>query len=124
MDSSWRRLTLDYGKLKDDLLTVQRKLAQIVASAESPDGLIDASVDGRGGLLELRLDPRIYRDTDSAALAKTIAATIRAATAQAQDQVFELTKHSLSPEKTRADTDLGFDQVLHGLDRELERTRW
>ncbi|HEV7973958.1 YbaB/EbfC family nucleoid-associated protein [Amycolatopsis sp.] len=127
MDRSWCRpdeLTLDYGKIRDDLLAVQGKLAAVEASAESGSGLISASVDGRGELLELRLDPRIYRDTDSAALAKAITATIREAVSQAHDQVFELTKHTLSPEKTREDTDLGFDRVLHGLDRQLEKSHW
>lgn len=125
MDRAWcspGELTLDYEKIKDDLLTVQRKLAAVEASAESGNGLISASVDGRGELLELRLDPRIYRDTDSAALAKAITATIREAVTQAHDQVFELTRHILSPGKTREDTDLGFDRVLHGLDRRLEKS--
>jgi DNA-binding protein YbaB len=125
MDRAWCRpdeLTLDYGKIRDDLLTVQRELAAVEASAESGNGLISASVDGRGELVELRLDPRIYRDTDSGALAKAITATIREAVTQAHDQVFELTRHTLSPEKTRADTDLGFDRILHGLDRRFERS--
>jgi DNA-binding protein YbaB len=48
-------------------------------SAESDNGLISAAVNGRGELVGLELNPRIFRVHDSRALADDIAETIRRA---------------------------------------------
>ncbi|WP_163572785.1 YbaB/EbfC family nucleoid-associated protein [Fodinicola feengrottensis] len=49
------------------------------ATAESPDGLVAATVNSSGDVVELELDDRVYRTSDSAALAAAITQTIRAA---------------------------------------------
>lgn len=85
-----------FAQLADEIRGIQRELAEVVEEAESPDGLVVARVDARGDLLDLRLDPRIYRDTDSTALARTIAQTCRAARAKADKRAFELTIRQLT----------------------------
>lgn len=69
-----------------DIASRARKLrdvtADIEATADSPDGLISATVNSRGDLVKLELDDRIYRTADSVALAATITATIQAAAAE------------------------------------------
>lgn len=61
---------------------LRKRLAGLERTAESPDGLIEATVSGDGTLADLVLDPRIYRTTDSAALAAAIVTTVNDATAQ------------------------------------------
>jgi DNA-binding protein YbaB len=88
-------------------------MAEVRASAESPDGLITATVGGRGELLELTLDPRIYREHDSRALSRRILDTVKEAADLARAQVVALTRHLIPPEAT----DPRFDPLLSDLDR-------
>ncbi|MEV6637798.1 YbaB/EbfC family nucleoid-associated protein [Actinoplanes sp. NPDC051470] len=100
-------------RLADSVRAVQQGMAGISARAESPDGLIMVVVGARGELRELRLDPRIYRQPDSRALARGITATLEAATADAQRQVFELVRDLLPAGATAREADLDFDPFLH-----------
>jgi DNA-binding protein YbaB len=111
----------EHELLRDGLLAVQQSLGEIRATHDSDDGLITATVGGRGELLELTLDPRIYRTTDSVALAEGIMATIKLAAESAADEAYVLTRHLLSDGATRENTDLAFDPVLHQLDQQAAR---
>lgn len=52
---------------------------RVEATATSPDGLISATVDGRGRLVDLWLDERVYRAPDSKAFSRMVIDTIQAA---------------------------------------------
>ncbi|KOX13900.1 hypothetical protein ADK67_43195 [Saccharothrix sp. NRRL B-16348] len=108
---------VDYASIADEVKTIQRALAEVRATAESDDGLVSAVVGGRGEVIRLDLDPRIYRTADSAALATTITATIHRAVARAQAEVFTLVRRYLPADATPATTDLDFDPFLTSLDR-------
>jgi DNA-binding protein YbaB len=82
----------DYERLRESLATLRQNVQEVTETAYSLDGLVRATVDAQGQLTELALDPRIYRTTDSAALAETITATIREAVAAAAGRMIELTK--------------------------------
>jgi DNA-binding protein YbaB len=82
--------------LRAGLLSVRDKLVGLEVTAESVDGLVEATVDGRGALVALALDERIYRTTDSAALARDILATVRRAAKLAAERAFELTTAELA----------------------------
>jgi DNA-binding protein YbaB len=69
--------------LAERLQTMRGQLRDIRATEYSPDGLITAVVGGRGELLELELDPRVLREQNASALAKSIMDTVRAAAAAA-----------------------------------------
>jgi hypothetical protein len=90
-------------------------------TADSDDGLITATVDARGELIEVNLDPRIYRAPDSDTLSATIAETIQRAVRQAQGEVFILVRPFLPPGATPATTDLDLDPFLTALDRGTAR---
>jgi hypothetical protein len=107
---------LDQARLRANLLTVQSELGKVRATADSDDGLVRVTVGGRGEVIDLELDPRIYRTTDSGALAGTILEAIRQAGELAADEAFVLTREVLSPKATRADADLAFDPVLNLLE--------
>jgi DNA-binding protein YbaB len=101
--------------LRSGLRTVQDQLADVRATAESDDGLITATVGGRGELLTLDLDPRIYRTPDSRALATAITTTIRRARREAADRAATLTRRALS-----RDDDPAFDPLLRRLERDIK----
>jgi DNA-binding protein YbaB len=79
-----------YQRLRSGLDDIQRRLAEMRVSAESADGLIRATVDSRGHLTELRLDPAVQREMDIDRLGREIVGTVRRATARTTDQVREL----------------------------------
>jgi DNA-binding protein YbaB len=114
------RRRADYERLRDDLLEVKARIADIEATADSPDGLVSATVVGRGELSELYLDPRIYRTTDSKALARSIVDTIRDAVGQTREQLFEITRRYLPPDAELENTDVHTGPFLHQLDRKIK----
>lgn len=114
---------VDYRQIADEVTEIQRKMADIRATAESADGLVHATVGARGELLRLLLDPRIYRDPDTEALAATIVETVRRAERQAQGEVFPLVRRFLPANATPATTDLDFDPLLTSLDRAQRTVR-
>ena len=69
-----------------DVDRVQREVLSVTGTAWSDDGLIKAVVGPRGHLLELEIDPRVYRVPNSKALSTTILKTVRAATDDAMEQ--------------------------------------
>lgn len=77
----------DYAALRRELLTKRDMARRVRVTETSDDGLVSATTDGYGRLHDLTLHPRIYRTTDSRALARTIAGTVSRAGQLARDQV-------------------------------------
>ncbi len=73
-----------------DAAETQRKVLTVTGTATSPDGLVTVVVGPRGQLVDLRIDPRVYRKPNAGALAATILATARAAVEQATEQTREI----------------------------------
>lgn len=84
-----------FDRLAEGIRGIQRELAAVVETADSDDGLITVTVNARGDLVDLVLNPRVYRTPDSRALAETIARTYRAAREAADRRAFELTARQL-----------------------------
>ena len=63
-----------YERLQSDMDDLQRRLAALRVSAVSTDGHVRATVDPRGQLIELELDPRAYPGIDTDQLARSIVA--------------------------------------------------
>ncbi|GAA2843959.1 YbaB/EbfC family nucleoid-associated protein [Crossiella cryophila] len=102
-------------QLADSVRRLRAGMRDITGTADSPDGLISATVGARGELLELELNPRVYRQPDSELLAADIVETIQRAVAAAQREVFELVKEFLPTDADPATTDLDFDPFLHSV---------
>jgi DNA-binding protein YbaB len=62
-----------------DLPNVQKRMLDVRGEAWSDDRLIRAVVGPRGQLVDLEIDPRVYRTPNSAKLSASILATVRAA---------------------------------------------
>ncbi|BCJ46073.1 hypothetical protein GCM10010168_50210 [Actinoplanes ianthinogenes] len=73
-----------------DAAQTQREVLAVTGTATSPDGLITVVVGPRGQLIDLRIDPRIYRQPNAGALAATIMATTRAAVEKAVEKTAEI----------------------------------
>ncbi len=69
----------DLRRSLDNVGDVQKKLLKVTGTAWSDDRLIKAVVGPRGHLIELDLDPRIYRKPNSKALSAAILSTVREA---------------------------------------------
>ncbi|WP_340683434.1 YbaB/EbfC family nucleoid-associated protein [Amycolatopsis coloradensis] len=106
----------DYERLAEDVRAMQERMAGIRATADSGDGLISVTVGGAGELIELWLDPRVYRTLDSAALAESITETVHRAAADSQEKGLAIAARFLPEESATEGTDLRFGPLLHRLD--------
>ncbi|WP_158843702.1 YbaB/EbfC family nucleoid-associated protein [Saccharothrix deserti] len=74
-------------RLVEDLRAVHREITDVRAGGVSPDGLVTATVNGSGDLLALELNPRVYREHDTRALADRILSAVADANAEARRRV-------------------------------------
>jgi DNA-binding protein YbaB len=85
----------DLRRVAGTLQERQRRMLRVTGTAWSPDRYVKAVVGPRGQLVELEIDPRIYRSPNSRELAATIVATVRAATDQAIARTREILDEDL-----------------------------
>lgn len=64
----------------------QQQFLGVSATARSEDGMVEVTVGPRGQLVDLKLDPRIYRKPNSTELANKIVETTRRASEDAMNQ--------------------------------------
>jgi len=102
----------EYARLAEQVKAMQDGVHDLRGTGYSDDGLVTAVVGGRGELLELELDPRIYREPNAAELATRIVAAVHEATTQAEEAAAELAA-KLLPRNRRDDVDPRFDLALH-----------
>lgn len=62
-----------------DLPAIQERLMSLSGEAWSPDGMVRVRVGPRGQLVDVEIDPRVFRRPDSTALRESILAANRAA---------------------------------------------
>jgi DNA-binding protein YbaB len=109
----------EYARLAEQVKAMRDQVDKIRGTGCSDDGLVTAVVGWRGELLELELDPRIYRDRNSADLASRIVATIHDAAADAEREATKFAERLLPPKRPGAgdrETDPVFDPVMHLID--------
>lgn len=75
-----------YVRMRDGLSGLQQQLGELEVSATSRDELITATVNARGHLVRLTIDPRAFREGDPERLAESITATTRQAATEAADR--------------------------------------
>jgi DNA-binding protein YbaB len=86
------------ARVVEEIHAAQREIAAVWARADSPDGLVTATVNGGGELLALDLNPRIYRDRDTHALGERIVAAVAEAHAFARERVMVVAER-LAPKR-------------------------
>jgi DNA-binding protein YbaB len=108
----------ELDELEKQIRTLRDALEDTTCTAETADGLIEATVTGRGQLVGLRLDPRIYRSQDCEVLASDILDAVRRASEQAQAKVAGAAGPLLVPADVPPElVDAEVDTFLHHLNR-------
>jgi DNA-binding protein YbaB len=87
----------------------QREMLEVSGTAWSDDRMIRAVVGPRGQLMELEIDPRVYRKPNSKALAADIVATVRKAVLDANQKARAVLEKSLPSDMRRTDLGGGMD---------------
>lgn len=86
MRAEWREhideLTERYRTLRSGVADAQRRMAELTATARDADGRISVTVDERGRLTSVQLDPAAARSLPADELGALIVAASRAAAAQ------------------------------------------
>lgn len=100
----------DHARMIDHVRAVRDGIDGIRVTTYSPDGLVRVVCGGRGQLLELELDPRVYRELDSTALADTIRETIRESAEDAEHASAKFAE-KLLPEHARSTSDRKGDDI-------------
>lgn len=95
----------------------QAAVEEIRATAESEDGMVRVTASGPGQVLDIELDPRIYRTPDSTGLAQSIMSTIQDAVGKAEQDAVKACAKLLPDLDADADAfDVKFGPALHELD--------
>ncbi|WP_157253482.1 YbaB/EbfC family nucleoid-associated protein [Nonomuraea typhae] len=117
-------------ELRDGFLRLHGEAGELHARAQavqvteqSRDGLVTVTVDARGELVGLEIDPRVYRDPDARALADTIAGTLARATEKAREQIVDVFAHLIPAEQLRAYLDGDLEAVLTQLAEQMGGNR-
>ena len=95
-----RSMIDDLHRTRNNLAASQQRIMKIKGEAWSDDRLIKAVVGPRGQLIDLEIDPRVYRNPNSKALAASILATVRTAVDDALRQSREV-RDELVPKDLR-----------------------
>ncbi|BCJ32414.1 YbaB/EbfC family nucleoid-associated protein [Actinocatenispora sera] len=116
--SAFTDLTKQVSRAQD----VQKKVFQLTATAWSPDRMVKVVVGPRGQLIDLDIDPRVYRQPNSKALARTILETSRQAIEQVAQQTEQIVNEGV-PSDLRIGGTGAFDfrTVLKSHDAELPK---
>jgi DNA-binding protein YbaB len=96
----------DAHKLLGNAAEMQRKLEALTTSTRSEDGFVVTTVDARGRLVQLDLDPRIYRSPNAGALGVLIVTTYQRAVERVDGEVRKILQQYLP-------SDLDVDQFTN-----------
>lgn len=119
MPDSVRGSLAEYERIAEQVRAMCDGIDDVRATAYSDDELVTAVVGGRGELLELELDARVFRDQDATGLAATILATVREAAAEAEREATRFAEKLVPARQRGRDVDPVYDPVLHLLDNNL-----
>ncbi|WP_344940810.1 YbaB/EbfC family nucleoid-associated protein [Sphaerisporangium flaviroseum] len=112
MQAYAEELRTTFMRLQEEAPAVHEKARAVQVTEKSRDGLVAATVGARGDLIRLDIDPRIYRRSDSRALADSITETVQRAAAKAQAEVIELFEPLIPAEQMRAHLQGDLERVL------------
>ena len=118
--SAIRAVLADLNSSLDGAARTRQQILEIRGVAWSEDGLIKATVGPRGQLIDLEINPRVYRTPNSSALSAVILATVRAAVEDANRQTREILERALPRDKGLGlTTETEFDRMMNSHDAEL-----
>jgi DNA-binding protein YbaB len=92
-----------YRQVRDRLGDAQRQISELTSTVASEDGLVTVTVDHQGDLVDLQLNPRVYRVLDPLTLGETIVETTKRAVSEVRQQAKDLMTPLLPPNTASAD---------------------
>lgn len=123
--SALLNIAQELEKTVDNMAEVQKQILGVTGVAWSDDRMVKALVGPRGQLVELEIDPRVYRRPNSKALAASIVATVRAAAEQAAAKTQSIMDENMPMVKDLIRPGLidGVDmrQLINSSDADLEK---
>ncbi|SDK94866.1 Conserved DNA-binding protein YbaB [Nonomuraea maritima] len=84
------------------LRRARAELSQVTGTGRTSDGMVRAVADGQGGIVELRLDPRVMR-LDHVSLGARITAVLQDAQREAEARARRVTEEALADTATLPD---------------------
>lgn len=97
-DEALRGLMDELDKAMTNLPDTQQQLMSLSGVAWSDDRMVKVEVGPRGQLVDLEIDPRVFRKPDARALRASILAATRAAVQQVADKTQEIVLGQIPPE--------------------------
>jgi DNA-binding protein YbaB len=123
--SALLNIAQELEKTVDNMAEVQKQILGVTGVAWSDDRMVKALVGPRGQLVDLEIDPRVYRRPNSKALAASIVATVRAAAEQAAAKTQSIMDENMPMVKDLIRPGLidGVDmrQLINSSDADLEK---
>lgn len=115
-------------KVTENIPKTQERMLAITGVAWSPDRMVKVVVGPRGQLVDLEIDPRVFRKPDAPGLQAAILAASAEAVAQVSDQIQEIMAEQFSPEFTELQNQLQPERAgalahLHRADAEIYAER-
>jgi DNA-binding protein YbaB len=112
----------DMRRAVGGLEETQRQILKVTGIAWSEDRTIKAVVGPRGQLIDLEIDPRVYRKPNSKALSATILATVRSAVDDAMAKTRKLMDHNVPSDlRVKSIGSLDVRRLLESHDRDLSQ---
>jgi DNA-binding protein YbaB len=102
----------------DDVSQLQNELRDLQVQVSSPDQLVTATVGVQGRLVELTLDPRVFRNPDAVTLATTIQSVVERGQAEAERKEAEIRRRAM-PQAEQIGRSAGID--IHEVLRPFEQ---
>ncbi|NIH84492.1 YbaB/EbfC family nucleoid-associated protein [Amycolatopsis granulosa] len=96
-------------KVTENIPKTHQRMLAITGVAWSPDRMVKVVVGPRGQLVDLEIDPRVFRKPDAPGLQAAILAASAEAVAQVSAQIQEIMAEQFSPEFTELRNQLQFD---------------
>ncbi len=80
------------GQMQQKMPEMQQKLAEARHSAQAGGGMVEATVDGKMRLVDLKIDPQVLGDADATLLEDMVKAAVSSAQDQAAQAAAEAMK--------------------------------
>ncbi|WP_027931424.1 YbaB/EbfC family nucleoid-associated protein [Amycolatopsis thermoflava] len=97
VDPVFQEMLEELQQATANLPAAQQRMLEMTGIAWSPDRTVKVVVGPRGQLVDLEIDPRVFRKPDAAALQAMILEASAEAVAQVQAQIQELMAEHFSP---------------------------
>jgi DNA-binding protein YbaB len=97
--SALRAVVGDLQQTLDNAAQTRQQILEVTGTAWSDDRLVKAVVGPRGQLMELEIDPRVFRTPNSKALSASILSTVRAAVEDANSKTKEIVDKAMPKDR-------------------------